>query len=436
MDLSQKLDAETATELVGELGGELPAEDAGVGEQMLDLGGDERRMHVRAYNHWVSLLHGAPFPAIADLEPRGNSDFGDHSVLLDFTGAIEDPVISYLGATLRAECGIVGDPVRVAEVPSRSLLSRLTDHYLQIIANRAPIGFEAEFVNTRGHSTLYRGILMPYSSTGEAIDFIYGVINWKEVADPLIQATLDVELETAMRAAPSPGSPKKDPWGAAPSAAPIWADGPSGALGDEVAEDDAEVEVEPGTLDAQLMMARESAAAVRAADTRSRSALYRALGRAHDFALAAERDRGTYRRLLSEAGVKEQARAPMTPVAKLVFGADYDKTRLTEFATVLTHASREGVRAGELSGYLGGVTGGIKAVVAAARAARKPVPKDAPAVPVLADRDAIARIDLPQTSAAGHLVLLIARVGSDGGLEVVAQIDDAALTAKAVRAAG
>ena len=412
MDLSQKLDAETATELL--------AEDAGVGEQMFDLGGDERRMHVRAYNHWVSLLHGAPFPAIADLAPRDNTDFGDHSVLLDFTGAIEDPVISFLGATLRAECGIVGDPVRVAEVPSRSLLSRLTDHYLQIIANRAPIGFEAEFVNTRGHSTLYRGILMPYSSTGEAIDFIYGVINWKEIADPLVQASLDVELEMAMRAAP------------VPSTASIWADGPSGALDSEGDGDEAE----PATLDAQLMMARESAAAVRAADTRSRSALYRALGRAHDFALAAERDRDAYRRLLDDAGVKEQARAPMTPVVKLVFGAEYDKTRLTEFATVLTQAGREGVRAGELPEYLGGLSGGIKAVVAAARAARKPAREEKPAAPTLADRPAIARLDLPQDAAPGHLVLLVARVGADGGLDVVAQIDDAALTAKAVRAAG
>ena len=42
----------------------------------------------------------------------------------------------------------------IADVPSRSLLSRLTDHYLQIIANRAPIGFEAEFVNQRSENDL------------------------------------------------------------------------------------------------------------------------------------------------------------------------------------------------------------------------------------------------------------------------------------------
>ena len=66
-------------------------------------------------------------------------------------------------------------------MPSRSLLSRLTDHYMQIIANRAPVGFEAEFVNQRGETICYRGILMPFSSDGDTIDFIYGVINWKRV---------------------------------------------------------------------------------------------------------------------------------------------------------------------------------------------------------------------------------------------------------------
>lgn len=414
MDMAQGLDAMV----------ELEAEDAGVDDQLFDLGGDERRMHVRAYNHWVSLLGGQPFPAIADLSPERIADFGENSVLLDFTGAIDDPVISYLGSTLRDECGVVGNPVRVAEVPSRSLLSRLTDHYLQIIANRAPIGFEAEFVNTRGHTTLYRGILMPFSSNGEAIDFIYGVINWKEVADPLTQATLNAELETSVRAAPKP------------TAAPVWADGPSGPLEQEEApEEVAPVAADTlHSLDARLMMARESAAAVRAADTRSRSALYRALGRAHDFAIAAGREPDTYRRLLADAGITEQARAPMTPVAKLVFGADYDKTRLTEFATVLGHARDLDVREGELPEFLSGHAGGIKAVVAEARAGRS-TPKPARTMPSrIANRAALARVELRQTAEPGHVVLLVARVSAEGGLDVVGQVDDPKITGRAIRA--
>src|SRR6185295_17319146 len=103
--------------------------------------------------------------------------------LLDFSKDHDDPEIAFLGRALRVECALGADIRQISQVPSRSLLSRLTDHYLQIIANCAPIGFEAEFVGQRGLNTLYRGILMPLSSDGLSIDFIYGVINWKEVAD-------------------------------------------------------------------------------------------------------------------------------------------------------------------------------------------------------------------------------------------------------------
>ena len=86
----------------------------------------------------------------------------------------------------------------LSDIPSRSLLSRITDHYMQILANQAPIGFEAEFVNQRGATILYRGILLPFSSDGEAIDFIYGVINWKEMADQMTTDELMLEIDQAL----------------------------------------------------------------------------------------------------------------------------------------------------------------------------------------------------------------------------------------------
>ena len=393
-------------------------------EPMFELGGDERRMHVRAYNHWVSLLGGRPYPSIENLDPEGIVDFGPHSVLLDFTGGLEDPKIAYLGPALRDECGLDRTITRISDVPSRSLLSRLTDHYLQIIANCAPIGFEAEFVNTRERTTLYRGILMPFSSDGEGIDFIYGVINWKEVVDAATQATLDAELAAALRDPPKPVA-----------AAPVWADGPSHTLETELCPStDVEGELAPArSLDDQLVLARESAAAVRAADTRSRSALYRALGRAHDFALAAEADGDAYQALLAQAAITVQARAPMTGVAKLVFGADYDKTRLTEFAAVLGHAKREGVPVGELAPYLDTFDGGIKAVVAAERQTKKPTTK--PAEPLtIADRATIAEVTLAVDAEPGTPLLLVARVAEDGRVEVVGSITGSPLVDRAVRA--
>lgn len=394
--------------------------DPGVGEQMFDLGGDERRMHVRAYNHWVSLLKGRPYPAIEDLEPESIADFGGNSVLLDFTGGLDDPRIAFLGRALKEECGLGSNLKRIGEVPARSLLSRLTDHYLQIIANRAPIGFEAEFVGTRGRPTLYRGILMPFSSDGDCIDFIYGVINWKELVDVATQAGLDAELVVAARDAP------------ATSDKPVWADGPAAdrPTADRNATDRGE------SLDHQLAVARESAAAVRAADTRSRAALYRALGRAHDFALATATDRDRYRDLLNDAGLKVQARAPMTPVVKLVFGAEYDKTRVTEFAAVLDHARRHGVAPSCLPQFLELHRGGIKAVVAAERVARRPAPTVDPYEQARAElraRPVLAQVSMPIAGDAEFVVLVARRDG--GELSVVAQVDGGVVQQAVRRAA-
>ena len=408
------------------------ADDAGVSEPRLDIGTDERRMHVRAYNHWVSLLRGRPYPSIEDLDPASIADFGPHSVLLDFTGGIENPAIRYLGPSLREECGVTSAITHVAEVPSRSLLSRLTDHYLQIIANRAPIGFEAEFIGQRGHNTLYRGILMPYSSDQDTIDFIYGVINWKEMVDAATQAKLEREVEESRRTAP-----------VATGTAPVWADGPSAGIATDPPEAEMphdDIVVPPHgaqTLAGRLMLARESAAAARAADTRSRASLYRALARAYDFARAAEDDAEGYAQLLAEAEIKVQARAPMTAPAKLVFGVDYDKTRLTEFAAVMSYARRNDIPGGGLEAYLAGEPGGIKAIVQAERALRKPVArpdKYARARAELLSRPPLAHVEIE--AGASEFVLLLARAGSDGMLDVVARLDDDdALAERALRKA-
>lgn len=378
------------------------------------IGNDERRMHVRAYNHWVSLLDNRPYPSIANLDPGSIADFGPHSVLLDFTASVEDPAIAFLGRALREECGLAGNVARIAEVPGRSLLSRLTDHYLQIIANRAPVGFEAEFVNTRGCTTMYRGILMPFSSDGEDIDYIYGVINWKEMVEAVTQSVLELEVESALTHAPSP------------AAAPVWADGPGAEPTAAQASDE--------SLDGRLESARMVAAQAVVAEGRSRTALYDALGRAHDFALAAAADPESYERILADTGITVQARAPMTAIAKLVFGADADKARLTEFAAVLSHAQRIGVPADTLAQYLGAAEGGMKGVVAAERAARRGpvIAKTAPTAKVDA-KPALATVRVPVDTPAGY-VLLLGRIAGDA-VEIVADVTEDAPLARAIRRA-
>ena len=108
------------------------------------------------------------------------------------------------------------------------------------------------------------------------------------------------------------------------------------------------------------------------ANAGTRTSLYRALSLAYDFAVAAQRDPEDYAELLEESGVKAQARAPMTPVVKLVFGVDYDKARLTEFAAALSYAQRQEIGTGGFEDFITKQPGGLKALVAAERQARRP----------------------------------------------------------------
>ena len=66
----------------------------------------------------------------------------------------------------------------ISDVPRRTMLSRVTDHHLEVLANRVPIAFEAEFINKAGENTLYRGILLPFSDDNNNINFILGGVRW------------------------------------------------------------------------------------------------------------------------------------------------------------------------------------------------------------------------------------------------------------------
>jgi hypothetical protein len=468
------------------------------------VGQDERRMQVRAYNHWASLLDNRNFPSIEDLDPEALPDFGPYSVLLDFTGGIENPSIQYLGDQLAAECGTTDQIAALADVPSRSLLSRITDHYMQILANQAPIGFEAEFLNQREKSILYRGILLPFSSDDDNIDFIYGVINWKELADQQTTDELLQEIDTALDVQTDQ---RRD------DALTDWADGPSvysphdkavtatpeysddvldleaeddvldldvvldeadaddvldlsdlaeveveagsgldpaertpldlASLGFAAVSDDEDVATDPGAMDLAdwLASARELAEAARGSEDRTRQALYAAIGRAYDFSLAASEAPEEFAELVADSGLTVQDRAPLTPVVKLVFGAEYDKTRLAEFVSALSLGQRLGIERGALAGYLTSAPGGLKGVVAEERRLKREE-SGKPVVVRDSPREALARklrkldhMPLEAVPAEGsEFTLLVARRLPSGEVVVLGEVaDDVALLERAAR---
>ncbi len=431
-----------------------PAEDE-LGRELppAAIGQDERRMQVRAYNFWASLLNERNYPASTDFDPRNQADFGPYSVLLNFTDDVDNPAVTFLGEKLAQECGSGGNISRLDDVPSRSLLSRITDHYLQIIANQAPIGFEAEFVNQRGATILYRGILLPFSSDDETIDYIYGVINWKELADQETADELLLQIDQALESnrfaqreelpitdwADGPveeispldlDTPLEDAGGAvvafpepALSSAPQYA-----SLLGKPALDGGISGGDPALADL-LAIARDHADDAAHCEKRTHQALYAAIGTAHDFALAAQDRADDYAAMLVDAGLTVQDRAPMVPLVRLVFGLGYDKTRVAEYAAVLEHARRLALGHGELARLLEQTAGGLKALVAQERKLRK-LEAGKPQASARQDRliaelramQSVAIADIPTSGA--EFTLLIARRTEGGRIEILGEVDD------------
>ncbi|WP_438727437.1 PAS domain-containing protein [Parasphingorhabdus sp. DH2-15] len=476
------------------------AHDEGIMDSSHGFGTDERRMHVRAYNHWVMLLGEKSFPSVDDLDLDILDDFVPNSVLLDFTSGIENPGIAHIGSAVAEESGIDDDVQYVSEIPGRSLLSRITDHYMEILANQAPIGFEAEFVNQLGKTIMYRGILLPFSSDDDTIDFVFGVINWKMLADKTSTDELLLEVEQALGEqqlftdAPSvwdnqgehsdqddelilpdvafgESARKDEDVEKMHTPLSVSADPLNGSISDSVpsqrhslafsasassellSEDQVEQDIDAPVEDSEetlnqpsedadlhewLGLAQMQAEKAAQSESRSRGALYRAIGLAYDVSLVAEREPQSLDSALEGAGITVQDRAPMTPIVKLVFGAEYDKTRLTEYAAALSYAHRKSLPIGGLPDFLDSHEGGLKGVVREERRLRRPDGEDASVQNTLeeayqtlrqVDAQPIDAIDL----ADAEFGVLVVRRDADGQLVVAAVSADSKITDMVVR---
>ena len=129
----------------------------------------------------------------------------------------------------------------------------------------------------------------------------------------------------------------------------------------------------------------------------------------------------------------------MTPVVKLVFGADYDKTRLTEYASALSHAHRLRLPRGTLGDFLRQADGGLKGVVQAERQLRKVESGKAvdadPREELAAKLRALPAIDLTEIDPSGaEFGLVMIRRNEHGVIEIVGEVpEDAALLERAAK---
>lgn len=139
--------------------------------------GAERRLNRRALLYWRSIGGGNGLVAVDRFDPQALEDCSSHGFMLDLRD-LAVPFICHVGPVLQEEADITHLPVALADVSPQSLLGQFGRRWEEVLSGQQPVTAEYDFTTNRYH-IFCRGVLLPLSSEGQAIDHVYGVISWK-----------------------------------------------------------------------------------------------------------------------------------------------------------------------------------------------------------------------------------------------------------------
>lgn len=358
----------------------------------------DRRLIIKVVDYWESLRGAEPFPKIADFDITAISGMADNSFLIDVNSKnVQSSHLRYVGNALAEDCSrdLIGRPV--SSVPRGSLVSRLTDHFLQILANRAPMAFEAEYGNGEGAITKYRGIMVPLSDSGKDMDFILGVINSRKdplpasagTHRPLLKSKDSPVLENKEKADPgstllklsgaaSAGEATESPEPVESPAPPKVEATPDSVVTPFTRETDApaapghasQLSSGPDMLE-RLQNCRGAAYILQDAQDRAMRTTYKALKSAMELIIAAEADPEGFSALLEEYDMVDEEGDTVMAALRMMFGKDHNPGQLTNYAAALKRAMHDEQTPETLIDFLDGFDGGLDGLVR-----QEPIPLD------------------------------------------------------------
>jgi chromosome partitioning protein len=174
----------------------------------------DRRLASRFLNYWESLRGSNGLPLISDLNFDVMGEFVPYAFNLDLTTGADDPKVCFLGRQLARECG--GDITNqgISRLLPQSLLARAIERRGEVVSEGKPCLISDDYINAEGDKVLYRAVMMPFSTTGDTIDFIIGAINSKTVDVGRTAASPKTTSEAAgvpFKSEPTgPGTPQQE----------------------------------------------------------------------------------------------------------------------------------------------------------------------------------------------------------------------------------
>ncbi len=152
----------------------------------------ERRKHATVFNYWLSIRGDRAFPPIRDLNPLEISDAGPHSLLLELVGGGEDASIRHIGQAIKG--GISAE--KLSDAGGNSFLACIAAKLPLLAATREAYAFEEDFETVDGTSRCWV-TLLPFSTGGSLVDFVYGFVTFGSVGGAVEETVEAAEASPA-----------------------------------------------------------------------------------------------------------------------------------------------------------------------------------------------------------------------------------------------
>jgi hypothetical protein len=157
----------------------------------------ERRRHASVLNYWLSIRGDRELPPLHDLDPLEISDAAPSSLLLELIGGGEDAEIRHLGEKLKEQ----GEAERIIDAPRPSLLACVANKLSIVAISRNALSFEDDFETADGPMRCWV-TLLPLSSAGAWVDYVYGFASFDAVPVETPEAVAAPEAEAEAAKAP------------------------------------------------------------------------------------------------------------------------------------------------------------------------------------------------------------------------------------------
>jgi chromosome partitioning protein len=137
----------------------------------------EHRMARHLLNYYRTLRADHRFPLITQLDLDKIRDYVPNAFTLQLDAGPEGSTLRFIGGELGRDCGGDFTNRTLSDLPPHSLLAIVTGNLHQVLESQGPLILSDGICGAEGAETLYRAVMLPFSTTGDKIDYIIGAAN-------------------------------------------------------------------------------------------------------------------------------------------------------------------------------------------------------------------------------------------------------------------